>query len=67
MLPQHLISPPQATPNASNGTSDEANVDPMLLNGDNKAAYDIAGDMRKRDAFRVARHILEVSPDSNID
>jgi hypothetical protein len=43
------------------------NANPTLLNGDNKTAYDIAGDMRTRDAFRVTRHILEVSPDSNVD
>ena len=45
----------------------KANADPTLSNGDNKTPYDVAGDMRTRDAFRVARHILEGSPDSNID
>jgi hypothetical protein len=45
----------------------KANADPTILNGDNKTPYDIAGDIRTRDAFRVARHILEESPDSNID
>jgi hypothetical protein len=45
----------------------KANADPTILNGDNKTAYDIAGDIRTRDAFRVARHILDESPDSNID
>jgi len=45
----------------------KANADPTILNGDNKTAYDIAGDIRTRDAFRVARHLLEESPDSNID
>ena len=45
----------------------KANADPTLLNGDNKTAYDIAGDVRTRDAFRVARHILEGSSDSSVD
>ena len=45
----------------------KANADPTLLNGDNKTPYDIAGDMGTRDAFRVARHVLEDSPDSKID
>ena len=45
----------------------KVDADPTLLNGDNKTPYDIAGDMRTRDAFRVARHILEGSPDSSVD
>lgn len=45
----------------------KANADPSILNGDGKTAYDIAGDVRTRDAFRVARHIIEGSSDSRVD
>jgi Bacteroidetes VLRF1 release factor len=36
----------------------KAHADPTLLNPDGKPAYDLAGDQRTRDAFRVARHTL---------
>lgn len=36
----------------------KATADPTLVNGDGKTAYQIAGDMKTRDAFRVARHQL---------
>lgn len=36
----------------------KAKADPTLTNGDGKAAFDIAGDTKTRDAFRVARHAL---------
>jgi hypothetical protein len=45
----------------------KANADPSIPSGDGKTAYDISGDTRTRDAFRVARHILEGSSDSSID
>jgi hypothetical protein len=45
----------------------KANADPTILSGDSKTAYDIAGDMRTRDAFRVARDMLAGSSDSSID
>ncbi|RMZ80552.1 hypothetical protein DV737_g2914, partial [Chaetothyriales sp. CBS 132003] len=36
----------------------KAKADPTLKNGDGKAAYDLAGDAKTRDAFRVARYQL---------
>ena len=36
----------------------KANADPTLTNADGKTAYDLAGDQRTRDAFRVARNTL---------
>lgn len=36
----------------------KAKADPTLKNGEGKTAYDIAGDTKTRDAFRVARHQL---------
>ena len=45
----------------------KANADPTILNGDSKTAYDVAGDMRTRDAFRVARYMLERSSNSSLD
>ncbi|KAL1860155.1 hypothetical protein Plec18167_004269 [Paecilomyces lecythidis] len=36
----------------------KANADPTILNGEDKTAFDIAGDRATRDAFRVARHEL---------
>lgn len=36
----------------------KARADPTVKNGDGKTAYDIAGDPRTRDSFRVARHTL---------
>lgn len=43
----------------------QAKANPMLLNGDHKTAYEIAGDARTRDAFRVARRV--VGEDAGID
>ena len=34
----------------------KAKADPTLLNGDAKTAYQLAGDVKTRDSFRVARH-----------
>ncbi|KAI9804471.1 MAG: hypothetical protein M1825_001370 [Sarcosagium campestre] len=36
----------------------KAKSDPTVLNGEGKAAFDIAGDRPTRDAFRIARHEL---------
>ncbi|KIW20688.1 hypothetical protein PV08_01265 [Exophiala spinifera] len=36
----------------------KANADPTITNGDGRTAYDIAGEPKTRDAFRVARHQL---------
>lgn len=36
----------------------KAKADPTLENGDGKTPYDIAGDTKTRDSFRVARHQL---------
>lgn len=36
----------------------KASADPTILNGDNKPAFDLAGDRATRDAFRVARSDL---------
>ena len=36
----------------------KAHADPALKNGDGKTAYDLAGDGKTRDAFRVARYQL---------
>jgi Bacteroidetes VLRF1 release factor/Ankyrin repeats (many copies) len=36
----------------------KAKADPTLPNGDGKTAFDVAGDAKTRDAFRVARHLL---------
>jgi hypothetical protein len=36
----------------------KANADPTITNGDGKTAYQIAGDAKTRDAFRIARHQL---------
>jgi len=36
----------------------KAKASPTIKNGDGKTAYDIAGDTKTRDAFRVARHQL---------
>lgn len=36
----------------------KASADPTVTNLDGKTPYDLAGDKRTRDAFRVARHIL---------
>ncbi|RMZ90750.1 hypothetical protein DV736_g2008, partial [Chaetothyriales sp. CBS 134916] len=36
----------------------KAKTDPTLKNGDGKAAYDLAGDSKTRDTFRVARYHL---------
>ncbi|KIV77050.1 hypothetical protein PV11_08886 [Exophiala sideris] len=36
----------------------KAKADPTITNGDGKTAYEIAGDTKTRDAFRVARHQL---------
>ncbi len=35
-----------------------ANADPTITNGDGKTAFDIAGDSKTRDAFRIARHSM---------
>ncbi|ERF69195.1 hypothetical protein EPUS_01152 [Endocarpon pusillum Z07020] len=36
----------------------KAKADPTLCNGDGKTAFDVAGDSKTRDAFRLARHLL---------
>ncbi|RMZ78604.1 hypothetical protein DV738_g3750, partial [Chaetothyriales sp. CBS 135597] len=36
----------------------KAKADPAIKNGDGKAPYDLSGDAKTRDAFRVARHQL---------
>ena len=36
----------------------KAKADPTLSNGEGKTAFDVAGDTKTRDAFRVARHLL---------
>jgi Bacteroidetes VLRF1 release factor len=36
----------------------KAKADPTLLNGDGKTAFDVSGDGKTRDAFRVARHLM---------
>ncbi|KIX96802.1 uncharacterized protein Z520_07522 [Fonsecaea multimorphosa CBS 102226] len=36
----------------------KAHANPTLKNGDGKTAYEIAGDAKTRDAFRIARHQL---------
>jgi hypothetical protein len=36
----------------------KAHADPTAVNADGKTPYQIAGDARTRDAFRIARHIL---------
>ncbi len=36
----------------------KASADPTITNADGKTPYDLAGDQRTRDAFRVARHTL---------
>jgi len=36
----------------------KAKADPVVRNGDGKTAFDIAGDVKTRDAFRVARHSI---------
>ncbi|KIW70894.1 hypothetical protein PV04_03127 [Phialophora macrospora] len=36
----------------------KAKANPAIRNGDGKTAYEIAGDIKTRDAFRVARHQL---------
>ena len=36
----------------------KAKADPTLTNGDGKTAYELAGDQKTRDAFRVARYQL---------
>ncbi len=36
----------------------KAKADPAVKNGDGRTAYDVAGDTKTRDAFRIARHQL---------
>ncbi len=36
----------------------KAKADPTQSNGDGKTAFDVAGDSKTRDAFRLARHLL---------
>lgn len=36
----------------------KAKADPTVKNGDGRTAYEIAGDVKTRDAFRIARHQL---------
>ncbi len=36
----------------------KAKADPSIKNGDGKTAYEIAGDVKTHDAFRIARHQL---------
>ena len=36
----------------------KASADPTLANGDGKTAFDIAGDTKTRDTFRIARHSI---------
>lgn len=36
----------------------KSDADPTVTNGDGRVAYDIAGDARTHDAFRIARHTL---------
>ena len=43
----------------------KAQADPTLANTDGKAPFDVAGDARTRDAFRVARHTL--GEDAGVD
>jgi hypothetical protein len=63
--PQHHHTPHPLHLASSNNSSalvlallTKARADPTLSNGDGKTAFDIAGDTKTRDAFRVARHTL---------
>jgi Bacteroidetes VLRF1 release factor/Ankyrin repeats (many copies) len=63
--PHHHHAPTPLHVAASNNSSAvvlallvKANADPTLPNGDGKTAFDIAGDTKTRDAFRIARHAM---------
>ncbi|RMD41380.1 hypothetical protein DV735_g3730, partial [Chaetothyriales sp. CBS 134920] len=63
-LEHHHAPTPLALASATNAAAVvsalliKTKADPALKNGDGKAAYDLAGDAKTRDAFRVARHQL---------
>lgn len=55
--PLHLAASQNSAPLVS-GLLVKAGADPTIKNGDDKSAFDIAGDRATRDAFRVARSEL---------
>ena len=55
--PLHLAASQNSTPLVL-GLIVKGGVNPTLLNGDGKTAFDLAGDRSTRDAFRVARSEL---------
>lgn len=55
--PLHLAAS-QNSPALVSGLLIKGGANPTLINGDNKPAFDLAGDRATRDAFRVARSSL---------
>jgi len=55
--PLHLASSQNSPPLVS-GLLIKAGANPLMLNGDNKTPFDLAGDRSTRDSFRVARSEL---------
>lgn len=55
--PLHLAASSNAAA-VVNALLTKADSDPTVTNADGKVAYDIAGDSKTHDAFRVARHAL---------
>lgn len=55
--PLHLAASQNSAPLVS-GLLVKAGANPILLNGDGKTAFDLAGDRSTRDSFRVARSEL---------
>ena len=55
--PLHLAASINS-PTLVSGLLLKASANPLLLNGDGKPPYDLAGDRMTRDAFRVARSLL---------
>jgi len=56
--PLHLAAAQNATPLIIGLLVRASGVDPTLLNGEGKTAFELAGDRATRDAFRVARSEL---------
>ena len=55
--PLHLAAS-QNSPTLVSGLLIKGGANPMMMNGDSKPAFDLAGDRATRDAFRVARSSL---------
>lgn len=56
--PLHLAASNNSSPLVS-ALLTKAGADPTVVNGEGKVAFDLAGNMTTRDAFRVARGVIE--------